>query len=117
MGVRWWVVGPVEYIILIYVLNRFSNGAYFLKNNSRDHEKFEGLYVVHSHHIPSHTYLSPFLKFKFWHYLIPPHYTNSQNSIISFGYVYFSATYSITGIAIVKFRLSEKHTKFEKKWF
>ena len=40
MGVRWWVVGPVEYIILIYVLNRFSNGAYFLKNNLR-YEKFE----------------------------------------------------------------------------
>ena len=24
---------------------------------------------------------------KFWHFLTPPHYTNSQNSIISFEYV------------------------------
>ena len=29
------------------------------------------------------------LKVKFWHFLTPPHYTNSQNSIISFGYVDF----------------------------
>ena len=30
---------------------------------------------------------------KFWHFLAPPHYTNSQNSLnsmISFGYVDFS---------------------------
>ena len=27
------------------------------------------------------------LKVKFWHYLTPPHYTNSQNSKISFGYL------------------------------
>ena len=26
-------------------------------------------------------------KVKFWHFLTPPHYNNSQNSIISFGYV------------------------------
>jgi hypothetical protein len=29
------------------------------------------------------------LKVNFWHFLTPPHYTNSQNSIISFGYVDF----------------------------
>ena len=29
------------------------------------------------------------LKFTFWPFLTPPHYTNSQNSIISFGYVGF----------------------------
>ena len=29
------------------------------------------------------------LKVKFWHLLTPPHYTNSQNSIISFEYVDF----------------------------
>ena len=27
------------------------------------------------------------LKIKFWHSLTPPHYTSSQNSVISFGYV------------------------------
>ena len=27
------------------------------------------------------------LKVTFWHFLTPPHYTNSQNPIISFGYV------------------------------
>ena len=31
------------------------------------------------------------LKVKFWHFLTPPHYTNSQNSRISFGYVDFQA--------------------------
>ena len=31
------------------------------------------------------------LKVKFWLFLTPPHYTNSQNSIISFGYVDFLA--------------------------
>ena len=31
------------------------------------------------------------LKVKFWHFSTPLHYTNSQNSIISFGYVYFYA--------------------------
>ena len=31
------------------------------------------------------------LKVEFWHFLIPPHYSNSQNSIISFGYIDFSA--------------------------
>ena len=31
------------------------------------------------------------LKVKFWHFLTPPHYTNSQNSINSFGYVNFYA--------------------------
>ena len=31
------------------------------------------------------------LKVEFWHFLTPPHYTNSQNSIISFGYVDFKA--------------------------
>ena len=29
------------------------------------------------------------LKVKFWHFLTPPYYTNSQSSIISFGYVDF----------------------------
>ena len=29
------------------------------------------------------------LKVKLWHFLTPPHYTNSQNSIIFFGYVVF----------------------------
>ena len=27
------------------------------------------------------------MKVKFWHFLTPPHYTNSQVSIVSFGYV------------------------------
>ena len=50
------------------------------------------------------------LKVQFWHFLTPPRYTNSQNSIISFGYVDFqpktflilypSLENSITGIAI-----------------
>ena len=31
------------------------------------------------------------LKVKLWHILTPPHYTNSQNSIISFEYVDFLA--------------------------
>ena len=36
-----------------------------------------------------HTKLT--LKVKFWHFLTPLHYINSQNSIISFGYVDFWA--------------------------
>ena len=28
---------------------------------------------------------------KFWHFLKPPHYTNSQNSMISFDYSWFLA--------------------------
>ena len=29
------------------------------------------------------------LKIRFWHFLTPPHYTNSQNSMISFDYCWF----------------------------
>ena len=56
-----------------------------------------------------HTQLT--LKVKFWHFLTPLNYTNSQNSISSFGYVdyyakniliLYSRTWnSITGIAIL----------------
>ena len=31
------------------------------------------------------------LKVKFWHFLTPPHYTNLQNSMISFDYTWFLA--------------------------
>ena len=34
-----------------------------------------------------HTKLT--LKVRFWHFLTPPHYTDSQNSLISFGYFDF----------------------------
>ena len=34
------------------------------------------------------------LKVKFWHFLTPAHYINSQNSIVSFGYVDFLAKIS-----------------------
>ena len=54
------------------------------------------------------------LKVKFWHFLTPPHNTNSQNSIISFGYVdsqakifpilYLPVDNSTTRIAIVLLR-------------
>ena len=45
------------------------------KTNKRDSDKFRIIKMT--------------LKVKFWHYLTPHHYTNSQNSIISFDYSWF----------------------------
>ena len=36
-------------------------------------------------------------KVKFWHFLSPPHYTNSQNSIISFDYTVNTYRYKAIG--------------------
>jgi hypothetical protein len=56
------------------------------------------------------------LKVIFWHFLTPPLYTNSQNLIISFGYVDFVSSDSITGIAKMWAQYTDKYTLRVASW-
>ena len=51
------------------------------------------------------------LKVKFWHFLTPPHYTNSQISIISIGYVDFHTAGSDTIFSHIYLVGKSYHTK------